>query len=112
MSDYVELYIDQGTDFGTTININNDNDNLPLNTAGYTVTSQLRKSLLSSNAVDRFTCTISDPANGGIDIAMSASNTANLRPGSYFYDVKITDTADVTTRLIEGIIFVTPAITK
>jgi len=33
MAEYVELYIDQGTDFSTTIIINDDNTNLPTNTA-------------------------------------------------------------------------------
>lgn len=112
MAEYVELFLDQGTDFSTTINITDDNTNLYVNTNSYVVTSQLRKSLLSANATDRFTCTVSDPANGEITMFMSAANTSNLKPGSYFYDVRILDAGNVVSRLIEGVIFVQPGITK
>jgi hypothetical protein len=44
---------------------------------------------------------------------MTAGQTANLRSGSYLFDVKVTDTLGATTsRLIEGVIFVTPSVTK
>jgi hypothetical protein len=43
---------------------------------------------------------------------MNSSNTANLRAGSYFFDVKVTDTSSTVTRLIEGVIYVTPSITR
>lgn len=112
MAEYVELYIDQGTDFSTTIAINDDNTNLPTNTAGYVVTAQLRKSLISQNASANLVCTIDDAANGEILIEMSAANTSNLGSGRYFFDVKVKDVANITSRLVEGIIIVNPGITK
>lgn len=114
MAEYVELFIDAGADFFTTIDINDDNTNLPQNVSTYSVTSSLRRSLLSANASANLICTISDAANGEISIRMSAANTANLRPGQYFFDVKVYDnsTAYPYSRLIEGVIFVTPSITR
>jgi hypothetical protein len=112
MAEYVELYMDQGVDFSTTIAINDDDSNLPQNTVGYIVTSKLKKSLLSANASETFVCTISDGANGEILMEMASANTANLKPGRYFFDVKVIDTSNLTSRLIEGIIVVTPGITK
>ena len=112
MAEYVELYMDQGTDFSTTININDDNTNLAVNTDGYVVTSQMRRSLLSANASETFTCTVTDAGNGEITMFMASANTANLRPGTYFYDVRILDAGEVTSRLIEGVIFVQPGITR
>ena len=112
MAEYVELFMDQGTDFSTTINIIDDNTNLAVNTGGYIVSSQMRKSLLSVNATASFICTVTDPSTGEITIYMPAANTAALKPGSYFYDVRIIDQANVTSRLIEGVIFVQPGITR
>jgi hypothetical protein len=113
MAEYVELYIDQGSDFNTTITINDDNTNLPENVSGYVITSSLRRSLLSTNASSNLLCSIVNAANGELSIAMDAANTSNLRPGNYMFDVRIYNpTAAEYSRLIEGVIFVVPGITK
>ncbi|NBS35631.1 MAG: hypothetical protein EBS82_07360 [Methylocystaceae bacterium] len=113
MAEYVELYIDQGSDFSTTVSLNDDSTNLPQNVTGSIVTSSLRRSLLSPNASSNLTCTLIDAANGEFILSMTAANTAILRPGSYLFDVKVYDTLSATTsRLIEGVMFVTPSVTK
>lgn len=113
MAEYVELFIDQGSDFSTTINLNDDNTNLPQNVQGYVITSSLRRSLLSANASANLVCYVSDGANGEFQLMMSGAVSANLRPGSYLFDVKVQDPVfQSTSRLIEGVIFLTPAVTK
>ena len=113
MAEYVELYIDQGSDFSTTVSLNDDSTNLPQNVTGYVVTSSLRRSLLSPNAAANLVCSIYDASNGEFLITMSSSATANLRAGSYLFDVKVYDTNSMTSsRLIEGVMFVTPSVTK
>lgn len=114
MAEYVELYIDRGADFDVMIELNDDDTNLPQNTDGYLVTSQLRRSLLSVNSSANLTCSIVDAANGKIQLSMTASNTANLKPGNYFFDTKTVNPSNMneTTRLIEGVIYVTHGITR
>ena len=113
MAEYVELYIDQGSDFSTTVALNDDNTNLPQNVTGYIVTSSLRRSLLSPNTSANIVCSLYDAPNGEFLLTMSAGATANLRAGSYLFDVKVYDTNSMTTaRLIEGVMFVTPSVTK
>lgn len=114
MAEYVEFNIDQGTDFSTYISLNDDDTNLAQNVAGYVVTGQLRRSLVSANVSETLHCEIIDAANGELYVSLAASNTANLRPGNYFYDIRVKDTnsSNATSRLIEGVIIVTPAITK
>ena len=113
MAEYVELYIDQGSDFSTTVNLNDDSTNLPQNVYGYTITCSLRRSLLSPNTAANLTCSVYDSANGEFLISLTAGQTANLRFGSYLFDVKVHDTLGATTtRLIEGVMFVTPSVTK
>ena len=105
--------MDQGTDFSTTVFINSENNNVPQNVAGYIITSQLRKSLYSTNVSASLVCSILSANSGEILITLDAANTANIPFGTYFYDVKINDTFNaVTYRLIEGVIFVTPAISQ
>ena len=113
MAEYAELYIDRGADFNVVIELNNDDTNLAQNVDGYIVTGQLRRSLLSINASANLVCTVADATNGTIQLSLDAANTANLRPGSYFFDVKTVDTdaGSITSRLIEGVIYVTHGIT-
>lgn len=112
MAEYVELYIDQGADFSTTIAINDELTNVPGNLTNIVVTGQIRKSLLSVNAYAHFTCTVTNAANGELEITMNAANTANMKAGSYFYDIRLGAAGNSYSRLIEGVIFVTPGITR
>jgi hypothetical protein len=113
MSDYVELFMDQGADFSTTIQINSEDNNLAQNLSGYIVTSQMRKSLLSINATANLICTIPDANTGEIYVELDAANTANIPAGTYMFDVKVYDTiAGIKSRLIEGIMFVNTSITR
>ena len=115
MSNYVELYIDQGTSFTTTINIEDDNTNEALNVSSYVVTGQLRKSILSQNTSANLNCSITNAYTGEITIELDSSNTSNLKAGTYLFDVKYYDSSANTViyeRLLEGIFIVAPAITK
>lgn len=111
MTDYVELYIEQGADFESSIVLEDDVTNIYQNLSGYVITSSMRRSLLSPNTSGNLVCSVTNAANGEISITMTAANTANLRPGTHLFDVK-TVASGKYTRLIEGIIIVTPSITK
>lgn len=112
MSEYVELYIDKGADFSTTIEINDDDTNLPQDLNGVTIRGSLKRSLVSTNATASFVCT-TDVANsnGTIFISMSAANTSNLKVGTYFFDILTISASNTYSRLIEGVVHVTPSIT-
>jgi hypothetical protein len=55
---------------------------------------------------------IASAANGNVALSMNAATTANIKAGRYLYDIKMKDSANVTSRVIEGIITVFPQITK
>ena len=82
MAEDVELYLDQGADFSALINLNDDDSNLAVNIDSYIITSQLRRSMVSANSVDSFTCTVTDSYNGEFALTMPAANTSNLKPGT------------------------------
>jgi hypothetical protein len=112
MAAYVELYLDQGTTFNNIINLTDDVTNTPINVSGYVVTSQMRRSYYSANISANITCTLSNVANGEIIMSMTAANTTNIKAGRYLFDVKATDIYNITSRILEGIITVSPQITK
>jgi hypothetical protein len=43
---------------------------------------------------------------------MSAGTTANVKAGRYLFDVKMVDVAQITSRVVEGIITITPRVTQ
>jgi hypothetical protein len=112
MAAYVELFMDQGATFNNVINLTDDFTNTPINLTSYSITSQLRRSYYSANASANLICTIVNAPSGEVALFLSAANTANLKPGRYLFDVKTTDSYNVTNRILEGIVTVTPQITK
>lgn len=108
---YAELTVDQGSTFESTIDLVTD-DGAVINVAGYVFSGQIRKSYYSSNATANLTMTIVDAANGNVKVSLSAANTANIKAGRYLYDIKMTDTSNIVTRLVEGIITITPQVTR
>lgn len=111
MAAYVELYMDKGADFRNVINITDDLTNAPVNITEYNITSQMRRSYYSANATANITCTITNPANGEITMSMTAANTALIKDGRYLFDMKVTDGYGNISRVLEGIITVTPRVT-
>lgn len=88
-----------------------DTAGLAVNLASYTANSSMRKSFYSSTA-NNFTATVTDNAAGEITLTMTAAETANLKPGRYVYDLLITDDSGTKSRIIEGIVSVTPGTTQ
>jgi hypothetical protein len=108
---YVELTIEQGADFTTTVTVKDETGN-PSNLNNHSVAAQLRKSHYSSSATN-FTATITDPGAGTITLTMASSVTANIAPSRYVYDLLLTNNStNVKTRVIEGIANVLPSVTR
>lgn len=108
---YAELTVDQGSTFESTIDLVTD-DGAVINVAGYVFTGQIRKSYYSTNPTANLTLSIVDAANGNVKVSLSAANTANIKAGRYLYDIKMCDTSNTVTRLVEGIITITPQVTR
>ena len=71
----------------------------------------MRKSFYAtSNTI--ITSTVTGNANGEITLSMTAANTANLTPGRMVFDLLITSPTSVKTRVIEGIIVISPGVTQ
>lgn len=108
---YTELFLEQGATFNTTITLD-DVSGAAMNLVGYTASSQMKKSYYSSNSSATFT-TSTGGANGTVSLNLTSANTANIYPGRYLYDVYVTNSTGTTrTRVLEGIINVSPQITK
>lgn len=110
MAATVYLEVDQGSDFSTIIDLQND-DNTPMNITNFSVYSQFRKSYGSVN-VYNFVATIHSPLNGQIKLSLPGAFTSSIKAGRYLYDVEIISENNVRTRVLEGIVTINPEITK
>jgi hypothetical protein len=106
------LTIDQGTDFFRTFTVV-DNDNVPVNITGFSISGKLKKSTIgANNTAIPFVITITDAVTGKVKMELSNITTDLLIPGRYVYDIELINTSNKIFRIVEGIITVNPNITK
>ena len=98
----VNLSIDQGTRFSTSLKIKLDGG--ALNLSGYTFSSKLKKHYAATTSYP-FTVSIASTSSGIISIGMASTITATIPPGRYVYDV-ISTTSGVPNKVVEGTVIV------
>ena len=109
MSTKANLVIDQGATFAADLYLTDENGT-PLVLNGYNANSQMRKWYTSSNPAATFTTFINVSASF-VTLSLTAEQTSNISPGRYVYDVEIND-GSIVSRIVEGIITVTPQVTR
>lgn len=103
------ITMDQGSEYSTTINVTDDND-LVINLTGYTGSAMMRKHYSSINSYS-FSVSIS-PLIGAVTISMTSNSSSLVPAGRYVYDCEIVDQYGKKTRLVEGLVTVTPEVTR
>ena len=103
------LVVDQGSNFFVIITITDTSGNL-VDLTGFTASAQMRKHFTSATAIS-FTCETGG-ANGTISLALTSEETTAITAGRYVYDVEVTTATDVVSRVVEGIVTVTPNVTR
>ena len=102
--------MEKGTDFDATFNIQNEDNTTPLNLTGYTAAAKMRRSYYSTTSTD-FIVDFVDRYNGILKISLTNTSTAALDPRRYGYYFVLTSPQSIKTRVIEGIVEVTPGVT-
>lgn len=101
--------IDQGTTFATTIDVTDEDGNI-VDLTGFTGAAQMRKHYTSTTYY-AFTVSIT-AATGQVTLSMAANATSNVAAGRYVYDCELTDSLGTVSRLVEGIVTVSPGVTR
>lgn len=107
MAVQANITIDQGTTFNTSISMT-DASNNPLDLSVYIGRAQIRAWYTSLTPAALFTVTL---LLGSATLSLTATQTAALNPGRYVYDLVVIDQNDIVTRIIQGVITITPAVT-
>lgn len=101
--------MDQGATFSTVITLT-DRDNNIIDLTNYTGAAMMRKTYTSSNS-HSFAVALSN-TTGTVTLSMNANSTANVSAGRYVYDLELTDGSSVVSRVLEGIVTVSPNVTR
>ena len=105
------LTVNCNSDFNQTFELENSDSSSALDLTGYTITSQMRKHAGSSTKTD-FTTSIVSATAGRIKISLTDTVCAAIKPGRYVYDVLVTDSVGMKTRVVEGSVLVREAVTR
>ena len=112
MTVYVaNIVINGGADFNQTYDLADQNTNSAKDLTNHTVASQMRKHA-AAVGVTTFTTTIVNPTAGQVRIGLTTSQTSELEPGRYVYDLMLTAPDNSMTRIIEGMALVREGVTK
>ena len=114
MAAIANLRIDQGATFTSDVTVTDSNGDA-FDLTGYTASAKMAKGYASTRTRTSITTTInSDPTTGIITLTLTADQTNTLdAPARYVYDIEILRTSDSTvTRVIEGIITISPSVTN
>ena len=109
MAAFVEIFIEQGANLSSTVTVTYP-FGYTVNLSTYSAASQIRKSYYSSNATAIFSTSI-NVGQGTITLELSSATTANIAAGRYVYDTVISAN-NTTTRILEGIVDVSPRVTR
>jgi len=110
MAIVANLTADQGSDFISEITVEDYNGNVS-NISNYTARGQVRRTYLSSTAVD-FNATVSNPTSGELTIELTSAQTSAMKAGRYVYDVEIVSSGGTVTRVVEGQFEIMPSVTR
>ena len=102
--------LNQGATFSRQMTVKENNS--PLNLTGHTAAMQLRSTYDSSTVALSMTAAVINATQGILSISATATATAALEEGIYVYDLEITTSAGVVTRLLQGQVTVSPEVTR
>ena len=111
MAVYVSnIVIEQGFDFDTSFQLEDTRTNSPLILTDATTTAQLRKHYGATSSVS-LASTITSPDLGIISISLTGTQSVELKPGRYVYDVKIVNSGR-EYKAVEGTALVRGGVTR
>lgn len=113
MANAVNFVIDQGTLFEGIATIENEDQSV-FDLTDMTPYSQMRRSYYTNTAFDITVSVHGDPVNGQIKLSLLPSQSETLRAGRYVYDVEVHSDVDpnYTKRVLQGVITISPQVTK
>lgn len=110
-----DLTIPAGATYSQVINWKTGSTPTFVNTTGFSARMQLRTSYSAASASLELTTgnsRITLTNAGVITLSLTATETAALAAGRYVYDLEMVSSGGLVTRLLEGVVTVSPEVTR
>ena len=99
------------TDFEQTFVLEDNQSNSAKNLTGFTGTARFKRQFQDLSDPTAFNLSFPNRALGKIRIGLTATQSANVKPGKYFYEILLKDSDDKVERVVEGIVIVKQPVT-
>ena len=99
------------TDFEQTFLLEDNQSNSAKNLTGFTGTARFKEQFESSIDPRAFNISFPNRKLGKVRIGLTATQSAALVPGKYFYEILLKDSNDIVERVVEGIVIVKQPVT-
>ena len=104
------LLIYKHTDFEQTFLLEDSQSNSAKDLTGFTGTCRMQRTL-NLGSLTSFTVTFTNRTLGKVRISLTNTQTALIAEGKYFYELVLTDSNDISERVIEGVVIVKHPVT-
>lgn len=121
MSGKFNMEISQGADYTLAVTLK-DSGGSPVDITGHTFRGQIRKTASDAVVQATFTFDLVDPVNGRVDVKLPAadstaisltkSKNANRSITTMTYDIESEDGSGAVVRWLEGLVKISPEVTK
>ena len=99
------------TDFEQTFLLEDNQSNSAKNLTGFTGTARFKRQIQDLSDPTAFNLSFPNRELGKIRIGLTATQSANVDPGKYFYEILLNDGNDVIERVVEGTVIVKQPVT-
>ena len=99
------------TDFEQTFLLEDNQSNSAKNLTGFTGTARFKEQFESSKDPRSFNISFPNRELGKVRIGLTATQSAALVPGKYFYEILLKDSNDIVERVVEGTVIVKQPVT-
>ena len=99
------------TDFEQTFLLEDNQSNSAKNLTGFTGTARFKRQIQDLSDPTAFNLSFPNRELGKIRIGLTATQSALVTPGKYFYEILLNDGNDVIERVVEGTVIVKQPVT-
>lgn len=111
MTTRANLYVDQGIDFLISLELETDDgEEFPISDQQFFC--QIRKMYSEKVQFEAELQVIVNGVTNELDLFISPEDTKNVKPGKYQYDLIMKKPNGNTTKILEGLMFILPTVTK
>lgn len=111
MAYIVDLFVDQGTPYSNRVYLEDDTGG-PVDLTGFTAKGQAAKSYTSLTKFELEIDLFSDLAESYITIGLTKAVGETMAAGRYVYDVELYSPTGVPSRTVQGVIHLSPQVTR